>query len=68
MKRITLAAARINAGMTQREAAERLNVTQKTLCKWEKARTFPNALQIDAICDLYGVSYEQIIFLPIKTA
>ena len=68
MKKITLAAARINAGLTQKEAAERLNVTPKTLGKWERAETFPDARHIDAICNLYAVSYEQIIFLPQETA
>lgn len=68
MLSMSLAAARVNAGFSQREAAKRLNVTQKTLCSWEKARTFPKPEQIEKICELYGVTYEQINFFNPKTA
>ena len=62
MLKMSLKAARVNAGLSQKEAAKKLNVTQKTLCNWEKSRTFPKAEQIDPICDLYCVTYEQIKF------
>ena len=61
---ISLASARVNAGLTQKEAAEELNVSNKTLCSWEKGESFPDALQIDKICKLYGVPYDNIKFLP----
>ena len=64
MVKMTLKAARVNAGFSQKEAAERLGVSNKTLCKWEKGISFPNAQQIKAICELYQVSYDNIIFLP----
>ena len=68
MKRWTLASARVNAGLTQREAAKELKVTQKTLCSWEKGRTFPNPAKIDAICDLYKVTYDEINFFAKESA
>lgn len=64
MSKITLAAARVNKGLSQKEAAKCLNVSNKTLCSWEKGLTFPKPQQIDAICDLYGVSYDNLSFLP----
>lgn len=64
MVKITLKAARINAGYTQKEAAERLGVGNVTLCNWEKGVSFPNAPQIQKICELYNVSYDNLIFLP----
>lgn len=61
--KITLAAARVNAGLTQKEAAVRLNVSNKTLGSWENGASFPNAQQIEKICELYVVSYDNINFL-----
>ena len=62
--KITLEAARVNAGLSQKEAAKELNVSNKTLCSWEKGTSFPNAEKIDALCKLYGLSYDNINFLP----
>lgn len=61
---ITLKALRINAGLDQRTAAERLDITPETLSNWERAKSFPNVLQITKIEGLYGVSYADINFLP----
>lgn len=61
---MTLKALRINAGLDQKTAAEKLNITPETLSKWELAKTFPNVPQITAIENLYGVSYSDINFLP----
>ena len=64
MLKITLEAARVNAGYSQKEAAEKLEVSNKTLCSWENGKTFPSAEKIDAMCNLYGISYDNINFLP----
>lgn len=64
MVKISLEAARVNAGYSQKDAAEKLNVSNATLCSWEKGKSFPNAQQIDAICELYGMPYDNINFLP----
>ena len=64
MVKISLRAARVNAGFSQKEAADRLGVSTKTLGNWEKGVTFPPADKIPAICDLYGVSYDHLNFLP----
>lgn len=64
MAKITLKAARVNAGLTQKEVAERLKVSNKTVWAWEVGKTMPNVNKIDAICNLYGMSYDDIIFLP----
>lgn len=62
--KMTLAALRVNAGFTQKEAASKLGVSNKTLGSWENGTSFPNAQQIEKICELYGVSYDNINFLP----
>lgn len=64
MVKISIKAARVNAGFSQKEAAERLGVSTKTLGNWEKGVTFPPADKIPAICDLYGVPYDHLNFLP----
>lgn len=63
MVKLTLKAARVNAGFTQEEAATRLEISASTLGNWEKGTSFPDAQQINAICELYGVSYDNLIFL-----
>lgn len=63
---MTLKAARVNAGLTQREAVAlyndkhgtRLAVT--TLLKWERNQTFPTVPQFKALCELYGVEMGDI--------
>lgn len=59
---ITLKAARVNKGLTQSEAAKELGTSSRTIYLWEKGKCFPNALQINKIEKLYGVSYNEIIF------
>ena len=64
MPKITLKAARINAGLTQKEVANKLNISNRTLGKWENGLSFPKATMIDQLCDLYKISYDNLSFLP----
>ena len=64
MGKLSLRAARVNKGLIQKEAAKRLQVSNKTLSHWENGVSFPNPLQIDAICNLYDVNYDDLSFLP----
>lgn len=61
---MTLKAARVNKGLSQKVAAKALNVSNKTLCDWEKGRSVPRIDKVEAICELYGVAYDNLIFLP----
>jgi transcriptional regulator with XRE-family HTH domain len=60
---ITLKAARVNAGLTQKEAAEKLGIALDTLRNYEAGETFPAVPTIQRIEALYGVSYNDINFL-----
>lgn len=62
--KMTLEAARINAGYNQKEASEKLGISNKTLSSWENGLSFPTADKIPAICELYGVHYDNLNFLP----
>lgn len=64
MVKMSIRAARVNKGYSQKEAADRLGVSNKTLGNWENGITFPPADKILAICELYGVSYDNLNFLP----
>lgn len=64
MLKISLKAARVNAMYSQKEAAKALGVSNSTLGKWEKGECFPSADKIIDICNLYGVNYDTINFLP----
>lgn len=64
MVKLTLKAARVNAGFTQKGAAQKLKVSNKTLCSWETGATVPNVQQVESMCALYNVTYDNLIFLP----
>lgn len=65
---ITLKAARINAGFTQKQVAERLGISRYTLWNWESGKSFPNAMQIMQLLQWYHVRYEDILFSPTSNA
>ena len=64
MIKMSLRAARHNARLTQKEMAAKLGVSNSTLCNWENGLSFPDAPHIDKICELLGLSYDNLIFLP----
>lgn len=59
---ITLESARVNKKLTQEQASELLGVSIGTLRNWEKGVTFPDQPQIERICEVYELSYDNIIF------
>lgn len=61
---MTLKAARVNAGYTQNEAAQKIGVTVDTLSNWERGKCFPSVIHLRAILSCYGVEYDDLIFLP----
>lgn len=62
MYKITLAAARKNANMTQQEVAKRMKISKATLINWEKGKTNIGVAQFDMLCRIYNVP-KDIIFL-----
>lgn len=61
---ITLKAARVNAGLTQKEAAKRLKISKGTVASYEMYKTKPDVERAKKIADLYGLTVDDIIFLP----
>lgn len=68
MPKITMKAARINAGFTQKAAAKKLKVSNKTLNNWENGKAIPKADKIDLICELYNMKYDNINFFNANNA
>ncbi len=64
---ITLKAARINKELTQTEAAKKLGISVDTLSNYERGKSFPDVPVIQKMEDLYGVSYNNLIFCPQNT-
>lgn len=58
--RITLRAARHNAGMTQREAAELLGVIPLTVSDWEVGKYKPTQERRPLIAAIYGLPQDFI--------
>lgn len=63
MLQISLAAARVNANLTQRDVAKALGISTQTLVNWEAGKTEPSANQARALASLYGIKLDYI-FLP----
>lgn len=62
--KISLRAARINKGLTQKEAAKKIGISPDTLANYEKGASFPDIPIIINIEKVYGVEYKDLNFLP----
>ena len=54
MGKITLRAARVNAGLTQHEAAKRVHKSTMTIVNWEKGITTPSYADLILLSSIYG--------------
>lgn len=61
--KITLAAARVNAGMTQTDVAEKMHVSKQTIINWEKGKIVPGIPEICMLSSIYKMP-QDYIFLP----
>lgn len=57
----TIASLRKNKGMTQNELAEKMNVTDKAVSKWERNLSCPDVNTISKLADILGVSVEELL-------
>jgi len=51
---VSLKAARVNAGLSQDEAAKAIGVSNATICSWERENSYPDVMQFETLCNLYG--------------
>lgn len=53
--------ARKNAGLSQEEVAEKLNVARQTISKWELDETIPDLKQGEVLSKIYGKELSEFI-------
>lgn len=56
-----IAALRKAEGMTQKQLAEKLKVSDKTVSRWERDETSPDLSLIPAIADLFGITADELL-------
>lgn len=66
MPKISLEAVRVNAGMTQKEWAKKIGVSNATVVSWEKGNTEPSLSQLRIMSELSGIPMD-FIFVPDKS-
>jgi DNA-binding XRE family transcriptional regulator len=63
---ISLAAARVNAGMTQADVAGKMHLNKQTIVNWENNRVIPKPAQLEMMSRIYNIPLDNI-FLPTKS-
>jgi transcriptional regulator with XRE-family HTH domain len=61
MDKITLKAARVNKGLTQKDVAEIGKIGLSTIGAWERGTADPDYLQLLGLASLYGVDVDSIL-------
>lgn len=56
-----IAALRRASGLTQRELAEKLNVSDKAVSRWEREESLPDLSLIPAIAEIFGVTADELL-------
>ncbi len=60
--KISLKAARVNAGLTIQQVAEKLGITRQTVARYENGKSNPDSSVVMEMCRLYNMPI-QFIFL-----
>ena len=61
--KVSLEAARVNAGLTISQVSEELHISRNTIINWEKGRTKIPFTSLVSLCELYDFPIDYI-FLP----
>lgn len=61
MKQIPMAAARIAKGLTQKELAEKMGVSRKTVLEWENGKRQIKTAYLYLFCKITGFAEEDIL-------
>lgn len=52
---------RLREGLSQQELADKLCVSRSTIAKWENGRGIPSDINLEALCEYFGVEEEWIL-------
>lgn len=58
--KISLAAARVNAGLTQNDVAKIIKKATQTVVNWENGRTQIDSANLAMLCSIYNISPDNI--------
>jgi len=53
--------ARVDAGLSQEAAAEKVGVSRQTMSNWETGKSYPDIAGVIALSDAYGVSLDSLM-------
>jgi transcriptional regulator with XRE-family HTH domain len=53
--------ARLNAGLTQEQVAEKIMVSRQTISNWENGKSLPDIISIMNLSDLYQISIDELL-------
>lgn len=67
IEKVTLPVARKIAGLTQKDLASAMEVSESTVVNWEKGRSEPTVTQAQRISEITGIPLDSIIFLTATT-
>ena len=57
----TISTLRKEMGLTQKELADQLNITDKAVSKWERDAACPDTQLIPKLAEIFGVSIEELM-------
>ena len=60
MIKITMASARVNAGLTQKQLAKECNVSETTVLNWENGKSFPSVRKLPLLEKAYGIPLDYV--------
>lgn len=63
MTKLPLKAHRALNDLSQQEVAEKVGVDRNTYANWEKYETYPNAIQLMQLAEVFGCSLDDILIL-----
>ena len=62
-----IASLRKEKGMTQQELAEKMNVTDKAVSKWERDLSFPDINTLPKLAEIFEISVDALMQVETKT-
>lgn len=58
--KITLRAARVNAGLSLKDVSKNLKTSYVTVSRWETGKSVPSIKKFKQLCALYGIEEDMI--------
>lgn len=62
MNKLPIRAIRTKKNLTQKEVASKIGVSRTTYCKWENYETFPDAIHLIALSEIFECSLDTFYF------